>query len=544
MLRNYFTLYHLAFELQELLAGGYVFEVFSQQRNEIVISLITNKGEHLQLFVVTASPRLCLYAREGVNRKQRNTADLMPEIVEKMISEITIDPSDRIIRFMLEDNYTIVLQLFSAKTNVLLQKKQVMISSFKPNTSETVPETGGAAVDRPDILRSLERMVQSPSFFADRLLETTAPDIQGKLGKILPGFDRRLVRELLSRCDDNCTVEKIHDELSSLFYELLDPCPSVQSENGKEPAFSILHNPPANAARFDSVLEGLNVYSIKTWQYLKTRDLVNELGAKLRQKSKKIRSELSHFDPDTLNKQADEYERNGHLLMANLYNESRLNDTITVSNFFDPLSGPLTIRLKPELNLQQNAALFFKKASKARQKIKNGMLRKRTVADQLHMVEKLLSVFSRLSTPAEVKEFYTVNRDTLKILGLEKNTKKEKRESPFRKIPITQQATLYVGKNAKTNEELTFSFAKPDDIWLHARGSSGSHCILRGATVRNITEIRRAAEIAAYHSAARHSELVPVMYTEKKYVRRAGKSHPGKVFLEKENTLLVKPCKE
>ncbi|MBC8525041.1 MAG: NFACT family protein [Chlorobium phaeobacteroides] len=121
MLRNYFTLYHLARELHELVAGGYIFEIYSQQKSEITISLITNEGNHLQLIVVTGHPRLCIYTREGLQRKQRNTAGLMPELNEKKISCITIDPCDRIIRIETEDNYAIVLQLFSAKTNIFLE---------------------------------------------------------------------------------------------------------------------------------------------------------------------------------------------------------------------------------------------------------------------------------------------------------------------------------------------------------------------------------------------------------------------------------------
>ena len=131
MLRNYFTLYHLTRELHELLEGGFVFEVYSQQKNEITISLITNKGDHLQLIVVTGHPRLCIHTRQGLNRKHRNTAELMPEISEKKISGVIIDPRDRIIRLQLAENYVIVLQLFSAKTNVLLETGDRVVNAFK-----------------------------------------------------------------------------------------------------------------------------------------------------------------------------------------------------------------------------------------------------------------------------------------------------------------------------------------------------------------------------------------------------------------------------
>lgn len=541
MLRNYFTLYHLARELHELLEGGFVFEVYSQQRNEITISLITNTGDHVQLIVVTGHPKLCIHTRQGLNRKHRNTAELMPEVSEKKVSGVIIDPCDRIIRLPLENNHAILLQLFSAKTNVFLETSGRVADAFKKSTSNV--ERQEKSVIKPEILRSLEALVYDRALFTQRYRETGTQDIAGKLGRMLPGFDRPLVRELLRRCGHRCSPEDIHTELSTLFYELLDPCPWVNPETDEGPVFSILHNPEKTAVMFDSVLECLHFYHIKTWQYLKTRELVHELDRKLRQKRKKVESELAGFQPDKLRKQADEYERNGHLIMANLYCPDKNKENITVTNFFDPSSPSLVIPLKPELNLQQNAAANFRKASKTREKIEGGIHRKAAVQAQKRELDKLIALSAGLSTPSEVRNFYEAHRPALKIFGLEHMLKKEKGELPFRRFAITQKAVLYVGKSAKNNEQLTFSFAKPNDIWLHARGTSGSHCILRGASMQNSTEIRRAAEIAAFYSAAKHSELVPVMYAEKKYVRRARNMPPGQVLLEKERVIMVTPHK-
>lgn len=544
MLRNYFTLYHLALELQELLTGGFVFEVFSQQRNEITISLITNKGDHLQLIVVTSHPKLCIYAREGLNRKRRNTAELMPEIVEKKISGVIIDPCDRVIRLSLEENYIIILQLFSAKTNVMLQKNGTVINAFKQSTSTNASGEKETAAAKPEILRSLEAMVHNLPLFTKRFMETTSKDMTDKLTTVLPGFDRLLARELLGRCRNNYTAEKIHTEFGALFYELLDPLPSVHTEGENGPEFSILHNLPKTSVKFETVLEGLSFYSRKRWQHLRTKELVHELDKKLRHKMTKIERELEHFQPEKLRKCADEYERNGHLLIANLYNPNREKDNITVANVFDPSAAPLTIPLKPKLTLQQNAAVWFQKASKTREKIEGGFRRKTTVQEQKQELERLIACMEELSTPSQVKDFYETNRSILKILGLERLSRKDRKQAPFRKIAITPKAVLYVGKNARNNEQLTFTFAKPHDIWLHARGVAGSHCILRGITMQNITEIRRAAEIAAFHSSARHSEFVPVIYTEKKNIRRARHMPPGQVLVEKEKIIMVKPFQD
>jgi predicted ribosome quality control (RQC) complex YloA/Tae2 family protein len=81
-------------------------------------------------------------------------------------------------------------------------------------------------------------------------------------------------------------------------------------------------------------------------------------------------------------------------------------------------------------------------------------------------------------------------------------------------------------------------------LWFHARGVSGSHLIIRRANKKekipkNIIE--KAASIAAFYSKAKHSKLVPVAYTEKKYVIKRKGMPPGTVQMQKENVVMVEP---
>lgn len=108
-------------------------------------------------------------------------------------------------------------------------------------------------------------------------------------------------------------------------------------------------------------------------------------------------------------------------------------------------------------------------------------------------------------------------------------------------MKLSPSVTLLIGKNAANNDLLTFTHARPNDIWLHTRGAAGSHCVLKGATLDQLSEIRKAAEIAAWYSTAKHAELVPVLYTLKKYVRHGKHLAPGQVIVEREKELLVTP---
>ncbi len=542
MLRNYFTLYHLARELHERLSGGYVFEVFSQRKNEIVIAFVTPEGGHLQVHVVAHRPELCIFTREGLNRKKRDTVALMPEISEKEVLSVSIDPGDRIIYMEIGDGSRLMLQLFGATTNVLLEREGRITPAFRKHSAAAAENETAEERKGPEVLRTLEPIANDPPLFVAEYLRTKGRSESEKLREMLPGFDRRLVRELLSRSGENPSPERLGNAFTDLFYELIAPSPSVYTDAGGSPGFTILGGAAKGAALFDTVLEALNAYSLETWKHLDTRRLASELLRQLQRKRKKIESERENFDPRELRQRAGEYERYGHILIAGLGCTDREPESIVLDNVLDPSSPPVTVPLKPELNLQENAARWFIKASKTREKLHGALLRAAQVEKQREEIETLVPLVEKLSSPTEVGSFYRTHRTVLKQLGLLPPEKQSGgRQAPFRRIDIAPKAVLYVGKNARNNERLTFSFAKPRDIWLHARGASGSHCVLRGAAMHNLTEIRRAAEIAAYHSSARNSELVPVMYCEKKHVRRSKKLPPGQVVVEKEKIILVKP---
>jgi len=117
-------------------------------------------------------------------------------------------------------------------------------------------------------------------------------------------------------------------------------------------------------------------------------------------------------------------------------------------------------------------------------------------------------------------------------------------EVPFRRYMLADGYEVWVGRNARQNDRLTLQYARKYDLWMHARGVGGSHTVLRlpGKSVHPpAAVVEQAAAIAAYFSKARTSSMVPVIVTERKYVRKPRKSRPGTVIVERERVLLVEP---
>ncbi|HTX98773.1 MAG TPA: NFACT RNA binding domain-containing protein, partial [Bacteroidota bacterium] len=103
---------------------------------------------------------------------------------------------------------------------------------------------------------------------------------------------------------------------------------------------------------------------------------------------------------------------------------------------------------------------------------------------------------------------------------------------------------VLAGKSSENNDELTLHVAKPHDLWFHARGSSGSHVVLRVSTGKGEPGKKareQAAAIAAYYSKMKTAGLVPVAMTEKKYVRKPKGAKAGSVVLEREKVVFVRP---
>jgi predicted ribosome quality control (RQC) complex YloA/Tae2 family protein len=100
-----------------------------------------------------------------------------------------------------------------------------------------------------------------------------------------------------------------------------------------------------------------------------------------------------------------------------------------------------------------------------------------------------------------------------------------------------------VGRGARSNDQLTFRESSPSDVWLHARDAAGAHVVLRWQRDEPppARDLEEAALLAAWHSRARGSALVPVDWTRRKYVRKPRGARAGLVTMTRGETVFVRP---
>jgi predicted ribosome quality control (RQC) complex YloA/Tae2 family protein len=202
----------------------------------------------------------------------------------------------------------------------------------------------------------------------------------------------------------------------------------------------------------------------------------------------------------------------------------------------------LRVPLDPTLSPAANAQAYFRRYRKAQRAAEEIPAQVTLVEAELQYLEQLAQDLAMAENRPEI-DAVAVALDQAGYLK-----RKRKPTSPAaRPLRLTSPDgfTVWVGKNAAQNEELTFRRAAPDDLWLHARGLPGAHLVVRteGRPVPEST-VEWAAELVAYYSRGRDDTQVPVDVVQRRHVHRLKGGRPGQVVYRHERTLRVEPRRD
>ncbi|MCX8052341.1 MAG: NFACT family protein [Armatimonadetes bacterium] len=245
---------------------------------------------------------------------------------------------------------------------------------------------------------------------------------------------------------------------------------------------------------------------------------------------------------------AERYRQIGELILASVHEIAKGDRIAKIIDFFDPDMPRIEVELDEKRTPQQNAERYFKRYQKAREAASNAEVRKNKVAQELETLE---TAFHKAESARTVDELRNLRETLVKQDLLRKETVAEKAEDEFEghrvgRIRTADGWEILYGESSQANDYLTQRVARPDDVWLHARSITGAHVIIRtdghsGGVPKHV--LLQAAQVAAKNSEAKHSSLVPVDYTLKKYVRKPRGSAPGFVTYRNEKTIDVSPEK-
>ncbi|AGF51290.1 secreted protein MPB70 precursor [Synechocystis sp. PCC 6803] len=269
---------------------------------------------------------------------------------------------------------------------------------------------------------------------------------------------------------------------------------------------------------------------------------LNNLIAKLQQKADTFKQRLNAAA------NAQQYQRQADLLMAYLHQGQPGLSSITLPDFDD--QSPVTISLQPDKTLIQNAQRLYKQQQKLNRA-------EAAILPLLAEVEQELAYLTQVETSVQaLTEFddladwqtLTEIRDELaeqNYLALSHGRPRRKEAETFEPHQSLTPSgfPLWIGRNNRQNDYLSFRVATEYDLWFHAQEIAGSHVLLRlppGAIAED-QDLQSAADWAAYYSRGREEEQVPVVYTQPKYVFKPKGSKPGMVVYQQETVIWGKP---
>jgi len=251
---------------------------------------------------------------------------------------------------------------------------------------------------------------------------------------------------------------------------------------------------------------------------------------------------------------AGELSRRGEALLAGVKQARPVEGGVEVPDPYSPEGQAMRVPLDPRFGLLKNAERYFQRSRKVARSRKRLAVRGEEIQARLDHLGTLEVSLDAARGPEEL----TALMEELRGAGLSGLSGGETESAPAAAKPgrarearlgplrfrSSQGGWILVGRSARSNEELTFRLAKPDELWFHAAGTPGAHVVLRREDGRRPSpeEIEEAAAAAAFFSKARGATAAEVVYTERKQVRKIPGAPPGTVRVSEFRAIRVRPA--
>ena len=553
-------------EIRDKATGARVDKIHQPSRDTVILQLKCNHGREKLLFAPNpANPRLHLTTASPENPAEPPMFCMLlrKHIGGSRLAQVNRMPMERWAEFVFdctdEMGYPVqkrlVAELMGRTCNLYLlgPDGRIIDCLRRIGLDETSkrPALPGLIYQMPDAITKnnpleegiFEEILRNPGadLLADRLMDT--------LGGLSPLVCREAA--LFAAGDTDARVEGLDaaataEKLELFFTEHLNhPKPyfyAAPDGTPKQFAFCPIrqYGSCREAESFTELLD--NFYIVrdrkdamrqKSQAVRKTvQNLVTRLKRKLAIQEKEL---TATFDRERLRQLGD-------ILTANIHRIQKGQTKVTCEDFYDENMAQIEIPLSPILSAQQNAAKFYKDYTKLKNAEKELTRQMELGETELQYLQSVLEELNRAQTEAELEEI----RQELQAGGYLKADAGKKRVKQGKLPPMRFESTdgypIYVGRNNRQNDELTFKSARKDDIWCHASKVHGSHVIIScGGTTPPDDTITQAAQLAAYYSEATGGQNIPVDVTPVKQVKKLPGAKPGMVIYHSYRTAIVNP---
>ena len=537
-----FFLHHMTEELRRELLGGRIQKINQPFEQELVLQIRSNRQSHkLLLSAHSVFGRVQLTDTTFENPAVPNTFIMVMRkyLQGAVIEAIQQVENDRILEISVSNKneigdsvaVTLVIEIMGKHSNIILLDKAsdkiieaIKHVGFSQNSYRTI--LPGSTYVAPPQTSSLNPFTVGD----EKLFEILhTEDLEPKrLQQIFQGLGRDTATELSGRL----TADKLKT------FRAFFASPTQPSLTEKSFSALLFSDSKTQMSTLSELLD--TFYKDKA-----ERDRVNqqasELIRRVENELEKNRKKLGKQEEELLaTENAEEFRQKGELLTTFLHLVPNDQDQVELDNYYT--GEKIIISLDKALTPNQNAQRYFKRYQKLKEAVKHltSLIEEtRTTILYLESVETALAQAS-LTEIAEIREELIQTG----FIRRRQREKIQKRQKPEKYLATDGQTIILVGRNNLQNDELTFKMAKKDELWFHAKDIPGSHVVITG-NLKPSDEVKTdAAELAAYFSKARLSNLVQVDMIETRKLNKPTGTKPGFVTYTGQKTLRVTPDEE
>ncbi len=571
-------LYSITEELKQELIGGKINKVFQPEKDEIHLVIRHHKKNYRLLLSANSN-----YPRIHLTEKTKPNPEKAPSFVMLLrkslqngrIIDFQQPHFDRVIKIIVESydelnvmrKTELIIEMMGKHSNILLVEgsENKILDSIKRvgfEVSSFRQVLPGLPYVHPPIGEQVSPFnVSSILAFKEILHQSPNEDLIRGVFTNLIGFSPLISRELIHRSglSETLLVKDLQDHELYELYKEFKALMEFLKEKKKEPVVYLLKGKPKAFGVYP--LDHLELYEKKPFDHIsglleyfyETKDHKERLKQKSQDLRKSIQRKIHRLSNKygKLEKEyqqaqgAEEHKIKGDLVMANLHRLSKGDRVLKAINFYDENQGEVSIALNPQLSPAANAQRFYKRYHKAKIALIEIKKQQRITKNEISYLQGVLTSIDHTQSLDDFQEI----RDELEKEGyLRKKRKKEdKRQRPSQPLRFesVEGYPIFVGKNNRQNENITFKIAGREDYWFHIKDQAGSHvALITGGKEPSNESLLEAATLAAYYSRDRNATKIPVDYTKRKYVKSPKGSKPGMVIYEEFSTILVDALEE
>ena len=538
-----FFLHHMVEELRRELVNGRIQKINQPFEQELVLQIRSNRQSHRLL--LSAHPvfgRIQLTQTTFENPAQPSTfiMVLRKYLQGALIESIEQVENDRIVEITVSNKNeigdhiqaTLIIEIMGKHSNILLVDKSshkilevIKHVGFSQNSYRTL--LPGSTYIAPPSTEALNPFTikDEKLFEILQTQETTAKNLQS----LFQGLGRDTANEL-----EKILVSDKLATFRNFFNQETKPCLT-------ETSFSPVLFANQVGEPFASLSDLLDTYYKDKAERDRVKQQASELIRRVENELQKNRHKLKKQEKELLaTDNAEEFRQKGELLTTFLHQVPNDQDQVILDNYYT--NQPITIALDKSLTPNQNAQRYFKRYQKLKEAVKYLTdLIEETKATILYL-ESVETVLNQ----AGLEEIAEIREELIQtgFIRRRQREKIQKRKKPEQYLASDGKTIIYVGRNNLQNEELTFKMARKEELWFHAKDIPGSHVVISGNLDPSDEVKTDAAELAAYFSQGRLSNLVQVDMIEVKKLNKPTGGKPGFVTYTGQKTLRVTPDPE